>query len=406
MSETVRPEAGGCLFIELQGMSLNFAVTARVHGPLTLAELQAGLAVLGRRHPLMAVRAAARPDGTPYFTDEGVPPVPVRVVERHTENDWVGETERGVTERTHYLEGPMLRCVWLRGEGVSDLILICDHMVSDGLSGIIAVRDLMAALADPSAPVEPVELPPLHELVPARVMEQLRVDAESMIPLSDTPPPEEEQPHPPLAPVRVVPFELSHSDTAALVGRCRAQRVTVQAALCAAFLRPFAERHPEQPLRRAEIPVDLRSRMERQVGDACGNLIGLTTIGVDCGPERDLWDVAREAVRELGAMRDRDLFATAMVTIALFGRIAEQGPWVINYDVSISNMGRVNIPVQYGERRLESIYGPVFPATGPDHLILGISTFDGVMRCTWSSRGDWAAPLLARGREVLAGMIA
>jgi hypothetical protein len=48
-----------------------------------------------------------------------------------------------------------------------------------------------------------------------------------------------------------------------------------------------------------------------------------------------------------------------------------------------------------------SIYGPVFPATGPDHLIPGVSAFVGRMRCTYSSRSPDAEELMARGREFL-----
>jgi hypothetical protein len=79
--EYERPEAGAALFLSRLPISLNFAVSARIQGPLTLEQLETALAGLGRRHPLLAVRAAERADGTAFFTDEGVLPIPLRVVE-------------------------------------------------------------------------------------------------------------------------------------------------------------------------------------------------------------------------------------------------------------------------------------------------------------------------------------
>jgi hypothetical protein len=414
--QLLRPEAGSALFLSRMSLSINFAVSARVRGPLTRERLEVALAALGRRHPLLAVRAAARADGTPYFTDEGVPPIPLRVGKMAGNDEWVGEVERAIQQPTRYLEGPLLRCVWLRGEDVSDLILVCDHLNADGRAGVIALRDLLSLLADPSQAVEPVDSPPLPDLVPPEIVRLIREDtADLPAALQNAgPPPEEPRAKPraepaesdvPGDPVRVTPFCLDAAETSALVRRCRAEGVTVQAALCAAFLTPFAERQPDRPMRRAEIPVDLRGRLIRPVGDAYACMIGLTKIDFDCTPGRDLWDVARDAAKALAAMRDRDLFATPLVVITLTGRIPS-APWDIDYDLSVSNLGRLDIPASYGELHLESVYGPIFPATGPKHLILGISTFDGQMRCTYSSRGPDVPPSMTRGRELLRRMSA
>jgi hypothetical protein len=414
--ELQRPEAGAALFISTLGITLNFGVSARIHGPLELGQLEAALAGLGRRHPLLAVRAAAREDGTPYFTDKGVRATPLRVVERLGDDDWVGEMERDIQQPTAYLEGPLIRCVWLRGQNVSDVVLVCDHLAADGRAAIFALRDLLALLAAPSDAVETIDSPPLYELVPPDVARQIIEDAaaagyptqEEIDEARSQDASDSESAEPeytlPAEPVCIQPFFLDAEETSALVRRCRAEEVTVQAALCAAFLTPFAEGQPDRPVRRAEIPVDLRPRLSRPVGDAYGNMIGLTLIDVDCTPGLDLWATARNAAAALAGMRDRDLFATPLVVIPLAGRYPNR-PWMIDYDLSISNLGRVEIPEVYGELRLESIYGPVFPATGPEHLILGISTFAGQMRCTFSSRGLDSAPLLARGRELLRMMV-
>jgi hypothetical protein len=208
----------------------------------------------------------------------------------------------------------------------------------------------------------------------------------------------------PTDPLAIRPFALSTDETSTLVARCREERVTVQAAVCAAFLTPFAERDPAQQIRVAEVPVDLRARGSHPVGDAYGNMIGLGMIQVDCNLERSLWDAARSAASALATMRIEDLFATPQVVYALTGTFMNR-PWVIEYDLSISNLGRVEIPSTYGDLTLESIYTPMFPATGPTHRIMGINTFGGQMRCTYSARDPEAGNLMNRGRDLLTTML-
>ena len=399
----MRPEAASAVYLSAQPLSLNFAVCARVHGAITLEQLEVALARLGKRHPLLAVRAVADPDRD-YFTDEDVPPIPLRVVDRVNDDDWVGETERDIQRKSSYLTEPMIRCIWMRGGDVSDLILVCDHLIADGRSAVFALRDLLALLADPCLEMEPLIAPPLPELVPPEILERLRVLASA--PAGAEPPADRPDDLPaPAGPVCIEPFDLTEPETSALIGRCKAEGVTVQSALCAAFLTPFAERQPDRPRRHAEIPVDLRPRLTRRVGDSYGNMIGLAIIEVDCAPGGGLWDTARDASAALVAMRDEEIFATAQVMISLIGRIPKR-PWDIDYDLSISNLGRLDIPADNGRLRLESIYGPIFPATGPKHLILGVSTFAGRMRCTYSSRLPDAALLKERSLELLRSMLA
>jgi NRPS condensation-like uncharacterized protein len=398
----MRPEAEGAVYLSAQPITLNFALCARVIGPLTLRQLETALAGLGKRHPLLAVRAVG-PQGSAYFTDEDVPPIPLRVVDRVNDDDWIGESERDIQRKSSYLTQPMLRCVWIRGGEISDLVLVCDHLVADGKSAIYALRDLLALLADPSMAIEPILVPPMPELLTPDVVE--RVTAEFAKPQPEPPAfdPNARIPEP-AGPVCITPFALDATETRSLVERCKDEGVTVQAAICAAFLTPFAERQPETPVRHAEIPVDVRSRLSQPVGDSYGNMIGLAVISFDCAPGRNLWDVARDASAALRAMPDEVVFGTVQVQLALFGR-ARSRPWEISYDLSVSNLGRVDIPAQYGNLRLESIYAPIFPATGSEHRILGVSTFGGQMRFTFSSRGPKAAKLAGRGLELLRSML-
>ena len=422
-----RPEIGAALFLGERSININFAAAARVRGPLTRERLEAALATVVRRHSMIGIRAVPESSGQPpHFETDGVPPIPLLEFDRPDDDAWVAEMSREVQVPTPYLRGPLMRCLWLRGEGVSDLVLLCDHLTADGKAAVIVLHDLLSYAADPAQAQDalPIDSPPLPDLVPPEIAEQIREDAADYPPIG--PPPEDEpQDEPPgepadegagpssgieatalpqAEPVLITPFNLTAAETSALVARCRAEGVTIQAALCAAFMTPFAEQEPAQPIRRAEIPVDLRPRLARPVGDAYGCFIGLNEIDVDCAPGRDLWDVARGAAKALAGMRDRDNFATFLVVSTLTGKFPARG-WHTAYDLSISNIGRVDLPAAFGPLRVESFYGPLFAATGPTHRILDVATFDGQMTFTYSVRGREVPAAATRGLELLRSMI-
>jgi NRPS condensation-like uncharacterized protein len=170
----VRMEAGGAVWMASRKFTLNFAACGRVRGHITQEQLERALAGLGKRHPLLAVKAVPGPGrGLDYFTDEDVLPIPLRVVERVGDDDWRGEAERDIQIPSNYLTEPMIRCVWVRGDDVSDLILVCDHMVADGRSAIFALRDLLALLADPTLQMEPLLAEQLDVLIPRDVAARL-----------------------------------------------------------------------------------------------------------------------------------------------------------------------------------------------------------------------------------------
>jgi hypothetical protein len=383
--------------------SLNFGLCARLRGRFEPGDLQRALAGLSRRHPLTSVRIAQERDSSSYiFTTENVPPIPLRVIERTDEAAWVGILEQEIARPTDYHIGPMLRCVWLRGDEESDLLLICDHITSDGLSAIYALRDLLTLLAEPDSLSEP--------LIPRLLGESIPPDMKSLIRdrLASAAPAGSDHPHPdptPFATPCVLPFELSESETAGLVAACKDRDLTVQAALCAAFAIPFAERQPERPRRAIECPVDLRKRLVQPIGEVYCNYISLTYIDLDCPPGIDAWQVATQAGKALSNVSPESLFTIPLVMMTQAEQPLSIPVVGYQYDLSISNIGRVAIPEAYGALQLESIYGPIFPASTPGHRILGVNTFAGRMRFTYTSCDPEVPRLLQRAREILTAML-
>jgi hypothetical protein len=373
--------------------SLNFTVAARVRGSLTEAGIRGALERLRVRHPLTAVRAVAGPDGAARWTTEGVPPIPLRIVDRAADDAWVREVEREIPIPTDYRAGPLLRCVWVRGGEDSDLLLVCDHVTADGRACLAALRDFLRLLADSSLTLEPVIPPPLAGLLSPEQKARILALVASVPPI--TPTADYGMPPPARDPLQVVPIALSAEETAALAARCKAEGTSVTGALCAAFLPLFAAREPGAPLRRAEIPVDMRNRFARPAGDGYGVYMSLALIDVDCAPGRDFWEIARAAKAALAAVTEDQLLLSPVIVLNVADSLPFAGAFNVQYDISISNLGRVDLPVAYGPLRLESVFAPTFNASQPGHRILGVTTFAGRMRCTFTSC-DPKTPELAR----------
>ena len=386
-------------------ISLSFTVAARIRGPLAPDKLPGALDRLRRRHPLIAARIAPDPDGAgACFTTEGVPPIPFRIADRESDDVWVREVQREIARPFDYRAGPFFRCVFLRGPEVSDLIIVCDHLTADGRSSIYALRDLLRLLVDENLVLDPLPPPRLADLIPPPMLSRIKeiVAADPGVMPNR---PAWQPPSAPAEPMRVIPFELNETETAALVARSHAEGATVQAALCAAFTLLFAERHPDAPVRFVETPMDIRSRLSRPPGEAYGNYISLALLRLDCSPGRAPWEIAREARRALAAVTDEQLFTIPIILMNFAERPLSTPPIDVVYDLSISNLGRIDIPEQYGPLRLESIYGPTLDVSLPGHRILAVTTFGGRMRCTFTSREREAPQILHRAREWITVML-
>ncbi len=384
--------------------SINFATTAHLRGPLTLSRLENALARLGQRYPMLVAHINTDEENNFYLTDDDAPPIPVRVVERKTAETWVDEVRRELPIVFNYQTGPLYRCVWVQGQDdTSDLVLVNDHMTADGRSAIYVLRDLLSLLADPTLELDPVLPVRLADLVSAEVLQKAAAFADSVPP--DAPPPQPWSPSLASDPQRILPFSLTQTETATLRTRSRAEGVTIQAALCAAFLTPFAERHPDSPLRLAEVPVDLRPYLSQPVDNLYGTCLGLAIVTVNCHAGASLWDIARHAKTVMRAVIGPDLFLQPPLVYQFIERPISGRFISHDYDLSISNVGQLDITAICGDLQVESVHTPTFNVHADGHRVLGVATCSGKLCGTYTSCDPDAPALAERGLALLKQMI-
>lgn len=399
----------GMLMAE-EDMPISFATTARIRGAFSIDELRMALSKVRRRHPLLAVRVVKDEHGQPWFASEGVPEFPVRVVEGVQDDDWIRVVGEELDKTFSREIGPLVRFVWLKGADVSgdfsNLMTVSHHAISDGLAGAYLMRDILHHLGHPDAGVEPLPLlPASNDLIPPEVVETLSQysfsDLMAQIPMPELMEGEEAVPFERSAgfsKLCISAWSLDEPQTAALISRAHEEGTTVHGALGTAFLLSFAHVFGDGWVRRIQSPVSLRNYLSGPVGEDFGVFMALAKTTVDCAPGRNFWQIAREM--KVGFNRGttpEKLFAMpvlAKIAMASFSS-PEANPegmhrmsdffLKVDYDLSLSNIGRLDFPVTYGPLRLESLYGPTFSAT-PGDRVVGVNTVGGRMHFTFVFR--------------------
>jgi len=393
-------------------LPLNVVMAARIRGAVDMQGVTTALDRLRSRHPLLAVRAEIGNDGTGEFIGSNVPPIPVHVVSRDADNQWLALVEEELQTPFPIETGPLVRCTLVHSENVCDIVLCGHHAICDGISLGYLLRDLLGCLAEPekeiAAPLVPppidsstVPKPPSTRALQRFVMGLInRKWAAKSIRFTES---DMSRMHDKYwennTGIQVLAWTLDAEETAKLVERSRAEKVTVNSTLWAAFL---AAQHEVQqdhlPYRqRSALAVSTRDKLNVAVGEALGFYASSLTVKLPYSPSVPFWDNARDVhARIEKELNKTDLFrmlSTEFIHSTLidslyfkkFGLVEGVLPSMLlrkmkwhqtTYGYAITNVGRFNIPTRYGPLELEAVYGPLF-YSDVEEKMLGIITVGG-----------------------------
>jgi hypothetical protein len=353
---------------------MNPVVLVRCRGELEPAQVERAIARVQARHPALQLRLVR--DERPWFTHEGVPPAPLRVLERDGDEHWREVVRAELNEPFEQDRGPLIRFTLLHGSHACELICTTDHLNADGRSGLYVLRDVLLAIDDPRRRFVPLEdracfdehLPGgLWELgrVPAAVRGILADGARGLARvargfaserarlLGVVAPPASERPR-----IESVHQRLGCKRTRALVEVCRARGTTVQAALMVAASHALAsaKRAYARPRATARVgcitPIDIRSALTPPVGDHFGIFAWAPTTVQSLAPGSAFWPASkwsRERLRLLhgqaalaGLRRLLDVHELGLA--ADLERLSALPLSVCDATVTVSNLGRVTLP--------------------------------------------------------------
>jgi len=400
--------------------TLNFTTVARVRGSTSEAELRAALGSLEQRHPLLRAGIERKGKQTRFIADGGAP-IPL-FVRDGARDEVLAIATQTLAHRTWSDEGPRAELTYVR-HGVQDfsLVLLLHHVVSDGSSGIFAMRDLLSFLGGEPLSSAPVASPGSLAILPKRhaglwsYLRTLRLIVASS---------RGEKPRrlhaPEKAPVEqrvpvCVRIELDDLDTQHVAQRARRVGATVHGLLCAAMALSV-QRQLAAPwaMQRVLSPVCLRRYLRARgaaradVADAVGCYVSSIETDHRVVNGGDLSLLAREVTTQLQRKKaDGVPLLTAPVAGPLLTDRFERAPpgklqklaeeKLMLSTFSITNLGnlesQLDLHTQYGALTLDDIY---FVAAGSVLGALGASVTTYRGRLTMAICG--VEPLITRAQ--------
>jgi NRPS condensation-like uncharacterized protein len=297
-------------------------MVARIKGNVTEEMLRDAVAKARQRHSLLSVRIQEDDDHAQWFTSEGAQEIAVEVVPRTSQSDWIKIHAEASKIPFEFETRPAIRFILVQSPTVSELIILCHHIICDGISLAYLARDLMLYLGDPARAVQVLPAPRAIDLnnLPRDVSQSRLVKflikrmnkkwAEELVTF-------DQEDYEILTKAYwdhyshgILSVELSEAETSALVTRCRKEKVTVNSALTAAFggAQSFVE--GEKPYHsRFVVAGSLRDRIPTPPGEAMGMYAGGVELEFRVDHKRGFWENARQFHQEIQPkLTDKNLF--------------------------------------------------------------------------------------------------
>jgi hypothetical protein len=279
----------------------------RIKGYISEEMLRQAVAKVQQRHTLLRVRIETDAEHGSWFTSEGVQEVPIGIVPRDSEDDWIDVHAQASRVPFEFEMHPAIRFVLVQSPDLSEVIILCHHLICDGMSLAYLARDVMVHLGDPAREVEVLPAPPPIDLdnLPGDVSQPSLVkfligrmnrkwakeavffDQEDYRILTEAY--WDHYHH------ELFSIERSEAETSALVARCRKEKVTVNSALTAAFSGAQSFVQGEKSYHaKTVIAADLRDRLPHSPGEGMGMYAGGVELKLKYNHKRGFWENARQ----------------------------------------------------------------------------------------------------------------
>lgn len=365
----------------------NITFTVKISGSFTEAALRNALAKIQARHPLLTVGVQEDGKGQPWFVSPmPVPDIPVRILTRTSDEDWMRESEKECQQRFDMQNGPLLRMVWLRSAEVSELIMVCHHCICDGASIVTLYKEMLMLLDQPDLAIGQYEtFNTVEDLVPEAILSDKKLQRKGKVTA---------------AILRLfllfvsgkkqirwgkdytVRWKMDKAATAALVKRCKVQHTTMHAALCTAFLLAFRHvRGSKNVKNQVFCPVNLRRYIPEIKDDMLFGFATSTTLSIDKDPMLDFQEQVKRLNNRLSEkLSNLKVYEEIMLNEYLHPVVKKLSQYLStargNNDLTFSNMGRLDIPKKFGSFEVEAVHNPIliFKSANPNGIIA--STFD------------------------------
>ncbi|HEY2469244.1 MAG TPA: condensation domain-containing protein [Terracidiphilus sp.] len=372
----------------------------KLAGEIEESRLRHALALVQKKHPLLRCVINCTAD-RPWFALQDEPaPISLRIVERGGENDWQTEVRKEWVAPFDATLEPLVRLVWLRGEKVHEFILVAHHSICDGIAGINLLRECLTAYDQPDHDLGSYDaLGGVEDIVPAGLLQSQRFRYRVRwkigvlrLALSLKRRSKRKRAGPRISAERMYfhRWNIGEGTMEALTQRCRAENVTVLAAVSMAFMQAFRDVLGPQSLSKTYTMVNARRFLPGLRGDAMFGIAPSVALGMKRLPPLQnmsvdgFWSRARVTKTDLNRRIEHmgaDLYC---YLVGLEGLHRDYAKFVAYFDeapavrhLTLSNMGQIDLPQQFRSFRLEKVYSPLVMVSPTPANTVVVSSFGG-----------------------------
>jgi NRPS condensation-like uncharacterized protein len=351
--------------------AMTFCVVAEVSGIFSIESFRRAAGEVQRRHGLL--RAGIRREGTGRAFFKTAEPIPVQL-KPDAGDGWEAEAARELNRPFDVADGPLVRFIGIRNSADrTHLIATFHHAIADGMSAVFVIRDLLRALGGHT----------LMRFEDAESMDGLLGESlAEMLTVTDLPfAPQREGQNPwatdvsKLATVKAL--KLDRDTTHQLYTMARAHETSIHGLLCAAIAKVANELVNGNPVRIMS-PINMRPVLGGT--EQCG--VFMSAAAVPHTASNDVWDDARRSREILSLYRGKEAavaisaIATAELAIDNSAANACSAMWrYVDYDVMLTNLGRLKLDRVYDGISLEAISGPIVRCCVRGENVIGVSTY-------------------------------
>ncbi|MBO9672467.1 MAG: hypothetical protein J7577_03415 [Sphingobacteriaceae bacterium] len=372
---------------------LNCVFGAKISGTINEENLHQALLKIQQKHPLLQMNIDAS-GKIPYFVlNEKIGKIPVRITGRSTDEDWLIQSKIEWYKLFDAKNEPLARLVWLKGETASDLLLVLPHCICDGTTILNLMRELIALIDNPKQELTPYpSFLSVNDLLPenfsitktghfkgkifaalGRLFFFFKSTSNKHIDRSNY----------------AVHWKMSQEDTKKLLLKCKEENTSLHAVICVAFMEAFKQIQGTKAHGKVICPVDIRRFVEAIKQDTMFAFAPIVELKLDQATS-NFWAKARALKNDLEAkineMKVYDLLSMSEYFHSSVNKMigflkTTKG----THDVTLSNMGLLNVPKDYQDFSIETIYSPTvaFPWKNANTLVC--STFNGQLDFSFMS---------------------
>ncbi len=364
----------------------------RLKGLVSVADLRTALAKIQKKHPLLQSRISEDKSGIPYFVMDGsVGPIPIRIAERHAGDDWIKESKREWNVPFDLEKGPLIRIVWMQSDSATDILMTFHHCICNGSSCLLLMQEILALLDEPGTNIGHYS----HFITPEEILAENRPDkrtervikwktriagaficCRAALILKKKPGVCRDKDY-------LINWKLDKSQSTAIIQACRQRNITVNTALCAAFITAFHAVKGKKRYPKLTCPVDIRRFLPVDKREELFSFgLAITLSLQDQG--KDFWDNAaalqQDAAEKMQKLNAGDFLLPLEMAHPLFRPLMKtlrHGPRKTN--LILSNLGRLDIRKQYRSFQVEAVSSPTVIGSFGDPTDIVTTTFDGQM---------------------------